>query len=155
MTSRRTTTEEPRTIRTALVLDPGDDQAALADAITAHWRQAHGLELQARVHDAFAAAEVGEPELLIFDWGALSLGNDFFGHQVRALCRWAAERPYALMLIVSALGPAWIREEVEAALNGDQTPANVMCARSRHGDPPPWPWRSVNATQPPEGGPRQ
>ena len=98
-----------------------------------------GLKLDARLEDVFNAVNATGVELIVFDWGGMSLGNSLMEHQIRTLHRWADDHPSALIVIRSALGSRWIDREIE---NEHMSPlSNVVVDAGQNG------WRVAGQSQ--------
>ena len=91
--------------------DPDTDDAlrhhgAIIDAWQRHGAQPIGTAMATRACSTTKGRRmpvlhgrgtvIAGPRGIIFDWGAISLGNDLLGHQIRALTRWADDHPSAL-----------------------------------------------------------
>ena len=92
-------------------LDPMGSSTANGDELTstdefdmlrAAFEARHGIRLDAVLRDVFDPIgddAFGRCDLVIFDWGGMSLGNDLMGHQLRALLPWAEDHPSVLVVI--------------------------------------------------------
>ncbi len=107
-----------RTVKALVVLDPAGQYDKEPDREFAEIRQIYEedfhLKLDAVRADVFNPGQADRAEIVIFDWGGASLGNDLMGHQLRALMRWADDHPSALVIIRSALSWSYLQDEIEA-----------------------------------------
>ena len=120
MTTRPGTEAEQRTLRTVralVILDPagatGRSPEKEFNELLLVYEQDYDLKLDARRADVFDPAEADRAEMILFDWGGMSLGNDLLGHQVRALLPWAEDHPSALVIIRSMLSWQYLQDEIE------------------------------------------
>ena len=112
-----------RTLRTLIVLDPMSGPDTTQDdelqQIVRSYEDEHGLKLEATLANVFDPAEAERAEMIVFDWGGMSQGNDLLGHQIRGLTRWAEDHPSALLIIRSML--SW--NELQDEIRDEQIPA--------------------------------
>ena len=105
-----------RTVRTLVVLDPmsGLDRTREDELrqILQTCENDHDLRLEATLKDVFDPADAEHAEMIVFDWGGMSLGNDLLGHQIRTLTRWAEDHPSALVIIRSMLSWNELQNEI-------------------------------------------
>lgn len=71
----------------------GTTQEEELERILRTYEDDHRLKLHATRKDVFDPADAERAEMIIFDWGGMSLGNDLLGHQIRTLTRWAEDHP--------------------------------------------------------------
>ena len=117
MTTLPGTEPKQRTVRALVILDP----AGVTDSppekefneLLLVYEQDYDLKLDAKRADVFDPAEADRAEMILFDWGGMSLGNDLLGHQVRALLPWAEDHPSALVIIRSMLSWQYLQDEIE------------------------------------------
>ncbi len=106
-----------RTVKALVVLDPAGLWDKEPDREFAEIRQIYEedfhLKLDAVRADVFDPGQADRAEIVIFDCGGASLGNDPMGHQLRALMRWAEDHPSALVIIRSALSWSCLQDEIE------------------------------------------
>ncbi|MYD85148.1 MAG: hypothetical protein F4137_10205 [Acidobacteria bacterium] len=90
-TNQKANERELRTIRALIVLDPipgiGRTQEDELEQILRAYEEDHGLRLDATLRNIFDPADAERGEMIVFDWGGMSLGNDLLGHQIRTLTR--------------------------------------------------------------------
>ena len=107
---------EKRAVRTLIVLDPisGADttQEDEFKQIIGTYEEDHGLKLDATQARVFDPTEAERAEMIVFDWGGMSLGNDLLEHQIRGLTRWAENHPSALVIIRSMLSWNELQDEI-------------------------------------------
>ena len=105
-----------RTVRALVVLDPMSrlyrTQKDELRQILQTYENDHDLRLEARLKDVFDPADAEHAEMIVFDWGGMSLGNDLLGHQIRTLTRWAEDHPSALVIIRSMLSWNELQNEI-------------------------------------------
>ena len=99
-----------------IILDPmgssqGTDDEEYGGIVELYGRN-HGVRLEARRAEVFDPAEAEGVELIVFDWGGMSLGNDLIRHQIRALTRWSEDHPSALVVIRSMMSWSWLEAEI-------------------------------------------
>ena len=105
-------------VRTLIVLDPvggaGRTPEEEFEEIVETYRELYDLVLDAKRSETFSphGHEADGCELVIFDWGGASIGNDLLQHQVRWLVNWAGDHPGALVVIRS-MAWAWLEVAVE------------------------------------------
>lgn len=137
-----------RTVRALIVLNPmaGVDRTQVDEfkQIVQLYKEDHGLQLEATLRNAFDPAEAERAEMIVFDWGAMSLGNDLLGHQIRTLTRWAEDHQSALVIIRSML--SW--NELQNEIENEQLPTlpNMICDDGRM-QVPAW-WLAARADPP-------
>ena len=110
------TSGTPRT-RALIVLDAaaggGQNQQDEFEHIVHVYEKRHGLPLDASLRSFFETDNADRTELVIFDWGGMSLGNNLLEHQIRALTRWAADHPSGLVIIRSRISWVQLQNEIE------------------------------------------
>ncbi len=132
-----------RTVQALIVLDPMTGieitQVDEFGQIVQLYKEDHGLQLDATLRDTFDPADAERADMIVFDWGAMSLGNDLLGHQIRTLTRWAEDHPTTLVIIRSML--SW--NELQKEIEDEQLPAlpNMICDDGRM-QIPAW-WRAT------------
>ena len=93
-----------------VVLDPASTSGmTTADElrdIVEVWRDLHSIELDTTLRERFSphGRDADGCEVLIFDWGGMSLGNDLMEHQLRWVLQWAEDHPSALVVVRSRAG---------------------------------------------------
>ena len=120
-------------VRALVVLDPIGTMAQSADdefdELVERWRVDYGLDLShAKRRDHFAPDDTDGVDLVIFDWGGMSIGNDLMGHQLRHLIQWAEDHPSGLVVILSGFAWQYVEHDISEDLppnviqdNGDMT----------------------------------
>ena len=105
-----------RTVRALVVLDPmagfETTQEEELERIRQTYEGDHRLKLDTTLKDVFDPADAERAEIIVFDWGGMSLGNDLLGHQIRTLTRWAEDHPSALVIIRSMLSWNELQNEI-------------------------------------------
>ena len=105
-----------RTVRALVVLDPmaglETTQEEELERIRQTCEEDHRLKLDTTLKDVFDPADAERAEIIVFDWGGMSLGNDLLGHQTRTLTRWAEDHPSALVIIRSMLSWNELQNEI-------------------------------------------
>ena len=110
-------------VRALVVLDAIGGGGKSADdefgEVLEHYAEIHGLWLDARRAETFNphGGAVDGCDLVIFDWGGASIGNDMMLHQMRWLVQWAEDHPSALIVIRSM---AW--SALEGEIEAEQLP---------------------------------
>ena len=126
-----------------MILDPmgaaGQTPAEEAAAIEKQYESRFGIEIETKLAERFLAREIeGKSyELVVFDWGGLSIGNDLMAHQLHGLVRWAEDNPSTLVIVRSAAAD-YLREEIEDSRLDEL--ANVLVDDGRLEALPKW-WR--------------
>ena len=72
--------------------------------IVVNWRDLYDIDISnAKRSDTFSPSgqEADGCDLVVFDWGGASIGNDMLQHQVRWLINWAGDHPSALIVVRS------------------------------------------------------
>ena len=79
----------------------------------------HRLKLDATLKDVFDPADAERAEVIVFDWGGMSIGNDLLGHQIRTVTRWVEDHPSALVIIRS-MPPTTLRLEAKGSVTATE-----------------------------------
>lgn len=116
-----------RRARALIVLDPASVPGMTTeqefDEIREAWRDLHDIELDATQAERFSpnSPDADRCEVLIFDWGGMSLGSDLMQHQIRWVLQWTEDHPSKLVVIRSMAGlylkKAWYQEQTPLLVN--------------------------------------
>jgi len=94
-----------RTILTAILVDPFASSLHTEEEEIANLIEDYTRVLKPAKLDFYQIHHMGEvkpkTDLILFDYGGMSIGNDMMEHQSRDVVRWAKDNPSSLVMVVS------------------------------------------------------